>query len=333
MTLVAETPAFATDKIATETIATNNIATRSTAPFAVKNVLFATDFSATSEAALPYAVAISRRFGSTLHVAHVLSDTSILMMTGGVDYVSMGTLYDDAQAEAKEKLQQIAARAEGIRQRTYVRHGQVWANLAGIVQENNIDLIVLGTHGRTGLGKLLLGSVAEDILRHATCPVLTVGPKVSGRGRLPAPRKYERDLAPIELELREIVFATNFAPTSANISQTAVSLAEEFRSRLTLVHVLEDYTQLGTLPGPIEASLRRLRKLISPEAGLQYTPATALEFGSAPERILKVADQRDADLIVIGARSKAEVGTTHLPWSTTHQVIAQARCPVLTIRG
>jgi nucleotide-binding universal stress UspA family protein len=328
MTLVAETPAFTTDKIETEKIATS-----STVPFAVKNVLFATDFSATSEAALPYATAISRRFGSTLHVAHVVSDTSILMMTGGVDYVSMGTLYDDAQAEAKEKLLQITDRLEGIKQRTYVRHGQVWQNLSLIVEENQIDLIVLGTHGRTGLGKLLLGSVAEDILRHATCPVLTVGPKVSGRDRLPAPQKNDRDLAPLELDLREIVFATNFAPNSANIAQTAVSLAEEFHSRLTLVHVLEDYTQLGTLPGPIEGSLRRLRNLISPEASVQYTPATVLEFGSAPERILKVAGEREADLIVIGARSKAEVGTTHLPWSTTHQVIAHAHCPVLTLRG
>ena len=72
----------------------------------MKNVLFATDFSATSEAALPYATAICRRFGSTLHMAHVLSEASLLMMTGGVDYVSMGTIYEDAHNEAKEKLDQ-----------------------------------------------------------------------------------------------------------------------------------------------------------------------------------------------------------------------------------
>ena len=151
-----------------------------TTALSVKNVLFATDFSATSEAALPYATAICRHFGSMLHTAHVLSDASILMMTGGVDYVSLSTIYEDAHTEAKEKLDQISGRLEGIPHRNYVRHGQVWENLAGIVDENGIDLIVLGTHGRTGLGKLLLGSVAEDILRHAPCPVLTVGPKVCG---------------------------------------------------------------------------------------------------------------------------------------------------------
>ncbi|HZQ95738.1 MAG TPA: universal stress protein, partial [Candidatus Sulfotelmatobacter sp.] len=96
---------------------------------AVKNVVFATDFSATSDAALPYAAAICRRFGSTLHSVHVLSEASLLMMSGGVDYVSMGTIYEDAEAEAKERLEQIADRLEGIPHRSYVRHGPVWKNL------------------------------------------------------------------------------------------------------------------------------------------------------------------------------------------------------------
>lgn len=303
------------------------------ATISLKNVLFATDFSATSEAALPYATAVCRRFGSTLHVAHVLSDTSLLMMTGGVDYVSMGTLYEDAHTEAKEKLDQITAHCEGIPHHSYVRHGQVWKNLAAIVLENEINLIVVGTHGRTGLGKLLLGSVAEDILRHASCPVLTVGPKVSGHARLPVFQDHGRDLAPAELELRQILFATNFAHNAALVAQAAVSLAEEFRARLTLMHVIEDYTQLGTRPGPIEDGISRLRELIPLDAVLQYIPETVLEFGAAPERILKLASDREADMIVLGARSAADVASTHLPWSTAHDVIAHAHCPVLTIRG
>jgi nucleotide-binding universal stress UspA family protein len=304
-----------------------------TTALSVKNVLFATDFSATSEAALPYATAICRHFGSTLHIAHVLSDASILMMTGGVDYVSMSTIYEDAHTEAREKLEQISGRLEAIPHRNYVRHGQVWENLAGIVEDEKIDLIVLGTHGRTGLGKLLLGSVAEDILRHSPCPVLTVGPKVSGRAKLPEFQSRERDLAPLELELRQILFATNFAQNSALIAQQAISLAEEFRARLTLLHVIEDYTQLGSRPGPIEDGIRRLHDLIPSNAALQYSPETLLEFGSAPDCILKAASEREADMIVLGARASVEVGTTHLPWSTAHHVIAQAHCPVLTIRG
>lgn len=303
------------------------------AAISVKNVLFATDFSATSEAALPYAVAICRRFGATLHAAHVLSDAALLMMTGGVDYVSMGTLYEDAHTEAKGKLDQIAMRLGEIPHRNHVRHGLVWKNLAGIVTENDVDLIVVGTHGRTGLGKLLLGSVAEDILRHAPCPVLTVGPKVSGHARLPALKSTGREVAPVELELNQIVFATNFAPNAAKAARTAVRLAQEFRSRLTLMHVIEDYVELGSRLKPIEDGLRGLQELVPADAALQYPPERAMEFGSATECILRIAEEQEADLIVLGARAVAELGSTHMPWTTTHYVLARAHCPVLTVRG
>jgi nucleotide-binding universal stress UspA family protein len=278
----------------------------------VKNVLFATDFSPTSEAALPYATAICHRFRSTLHMVHVVSEASLLMMTGGVDYVSMGTIYEDAQNEAKDKLDQIASHFDTIPHRNYVRHGAVWKNLATIIDENAIDLIVVGTH--------------------ASCPVLTVGPKVSGRAKLPAFSNQGTDLAPVELELRQILFATNFAKDAARMAQEAALLADEFHARLTLMHVMEDYTRLGSKPEPIEASLQKLRELIPIKVELQYIPETLLEFGHAPERIVKAAEEREADMIVLGARAYSDVGSTHLPWSAAHHVIAQAHCPVLTIR-
>lgn len=298
----------------------------------VQNVLFATDFSVTSEAALPYATAICRRFRSNLHLVHVLSDAGLLMMTGGVDYVSMGAIYEDAHNEAKEKLQQISTHLETIPHRNYVRHGVVWKNLAGIIEQNKIDLMVVGTHGRTGLGKLLLGSVAESILRHAPCPVLTVGPNVSGRAKLPAFQNQGTELAPVELEIRQILFATNFSSSAGRAAQEAAGLAEAFHSRLTLMHVLEDYTRLESNPGPIEENLQKLRELIPKESELQYIPDVLLEFGPAPERILHAAEEREADIIILGARALGDIAATHLPWSAAHHVIAQAHCPVLTIR-
>ena len=298
----------------------------------VRNVLFATDFSATSEAALPYATAICRRFGSTFHLLHVLSDAGLLMMTGGVDYVSMGTIYEDAHNEAKEKLEQVSAHLETIPHRSYVRHGVVWKNLVDIIEQNNIDLVVVGTHGRTGLGKLLLGSVAESILRHTPCPVLTVGPNVSGRAKLPVFQNPGAELAPLDLEIRQILFATNFASSAAREAQEAAWLAEEFHSRLTIMHVLEEYTRLGSNPEPIEENLQKLRKLIPRKSELQYIPEALLEFGHAPERILNAAEEREADIIILGAPAYRDIAATHLPWSAAHHVIAQAHCPVLTIR-
>ncbi|HUA16789.1 MAG TPA: universal stress protein [Verrucomicrobiae bacterium] len=301
-------------------------------PVSIRNILLATDFSATSEAALPYAAALCRRFGSTLHLAHVLSEATLLMMSGGVDYVSMGTIYDDAEAAAKEKLEHVAARLEGIEHRSYVRRGPVWNSLTGIVQRYPIDLIILGTHGRTGLGKLLLGSVAEDILRHAPCPVLTVGPKVCGHARLPA-FPPGRDLAPVELDIRQILVATNCGDNPVVLARTAAALAAEFRARLTLMHVVEDYAHLGTRPELMQKGRERLQALVPKDVALQYPPDVLLEFGSAHEQILKIADDREADFLVLGARSAGEVGTSHLPWSTAHHVIAHAHCPVLTLRG
>ena len=299
------------------------------AAISVKNVLYATDFSAISESALPYATAISRRFGSTLHVAHVLSDSSVLLMTGGVDYVSMGTLYEDAHSTAQEKIQQITTRLGGIPYRTYVRHGQVWANLSSIVAENAIDLIVVGSHGRTGLGKLLLGSVAENILRHSPCPVLTVGPRVAGRAKLQEFHGKGRELAPAELEMQHIVYATNLTPASLTVAPVAIALAKVFQSRLTLMHVIEDYADLEDRPGPIEGGVRQFQAIVPKDASLAYAPEIVMEFGSASECIVKAAAEREADLIVLGARPAD--GTTHLPWTTVHRVVANATCPVLTV--
>ena len=264
-------------------------------------------------------------------MVHVNSEAGLLMMSGGVDYVSMGTIYEDAQNEAKERLEQICGQVEGIPHRTYARCGQVWKTLGITIAENEVDLVVVGTHGRTGLGRLLLGSVAENILRHAPCPVLTVGPKVSGRAKLPELSSRRRDLAPQELELRHILFATNFASNAALAASDAAAMAQEFRARLTLMHVIEDYSGLGSEPGAIEDSLHSMRRLIPKNAQLQYAPETLLEFGNAPDRILKAAAEREADMIILGAHSP-ELGITHLPWSAAHHVIAQARCPVLTIR-
>lgn len=305
--------------------------TRQRAALVLKNVLFATDFSATSESALPYASAISRRFGSALHVAHVMSDANLLLMTGGVDYVSVGTLYEDAHSEAQEKIQRIASRLGGLPHRTYLRHGLVWKNLSEIVKENQIDLIVVGTHGRAGLGKLLLGSVAEDILRHAPCPVLTVGPKVRGHARLPEIRGKGREMAPAELELEQIVYATNFSPASLTVAPVAIALAEEFGSRLTLMHVIEDYSSLEERPGPIESGVRQLQALVPKDAALAYAPETVMEFGFAWQCIVNAAAEREADLIVLGARPAD--GATRVPWTTVHRVVAHANCPVLTVRS
>jgi nucleotide-binding universal stress UspA family protein len=295
----------------------------------IKNILYATDFSAISEAALPYAGAIARRFGSTLHIAHVVSDAEVFVMPGMVDYVSLGELCDEAQCEAKEKIDAIVERLGDMPCRTHVGHGRVWTNLQETIAANQIDLIVLGTHGRTGFGKIVLGSVAEEILRHAPCPVLTAGPKIRGHARLPEFRGQGREMVPAELELQRILFATNLNSDSVAVAKVAVGLAKEFESRLTLMHVIEDYSKFEEQPRPIESAIGKLQALVPKEASLAYVPETLIEFGFASERIVRTAAEQEADLIVLGARPS---DSTHTPWSTVHRVVAHANCPVLTVR-
>jgi|SRR5579871_987479 len=303
------------------------------AAISVRNVLFATDFSDSSEAALPYAVAICRHFGGTLHAVHVFSDATLLMMSGGVDYLSLGTIFDDAHTEAKARLEGMVQCIGGISHRCHVRHGQVWKNLALVVEENAIDLIVVGTHGRGGLGKLLLGSVAEDVLRHAPCPVLTIGPRVAGHAKLPALRAGGHDVAPADLDLQQIVMATNLTSGAERAAQIAVKLAEEFRSRLTLVHVVRSPGELGIRSGSLRECEERLLGLIPSDAALPYVPEAEIDYSPSPsECILKIAEEQNADMIVLAAHA-AEIASTHLPWSTTHDVLAHAHCPVLSVRG
>ena len=299
----------------------------------LKNVLFATDFSEVSEAALPYAAAICRRYNCQLHAVHVISPASYIVPSEPVGSITIESMHEAARADAQEKMQALVSRLKVVPHHTYIREGDVWETLSDMVRTREIDLLVLGTHGRTGLEKLVLGSKAEEILRQAPCPVLTVGSKVSGRAKLPALAGRDKDLTPVEISVRHIVYATDFTPESLAAAPFATSLAQEFQARLTLLHVIEGYAGVYRAPGPIEFALQRLEKLVPEEASLWCSPEPVVESGSPAECILQKAAESEADLIVLGVRPAARhlAAATHLPWATAHKVIAHAQCPVLTI--
>jgi nucleotide-binding universal stress UspA family protein len=298
----------------------------------LKNVLFATDFSEVSEAALPYAAAICRRYNCQLHAVHVISPASYIVPSEPVGSITIESMHEAARADAQERMQALASHLKAVPHYSYIREGDVWEVLCDMVQTREIDLLVLGTHGRTGLEKLVLGSKAEEILRQAPCPVLTVGSKVSGRAQLPTLAGEDKDLTPLEISLRHIVYATDFTPESLAAAPFAASLAQEFQARLSLLHVIEGYASVHRPPGPIEFALRRLAKLVPEEASLWCSPEPVVQFGSPAECILQRAFESEADLIVLGVRPARHLAAaTHLPWATAHKVIAHAQCPVLTI--
>jgi nucleotide-binding universal stress UspA family protein len=297
----------------------------------LKNILFATDFSEVSEAALPYPAALSLRYGGMVHVAHVLPEINLLRPSA-IDPVTIGSIYENAHSEAQEKMQELSLRLRGFPHRTYVRHGKVSEVLSELTYEKEIDLLVAGTHGRTGVGKLLMGSVAEELFRTATCPVFTVGPKVPRLSKRPQSRTNE-NIEPTNVEFRHILCATDFTPQSLAAVSYAFSLAREFRAQLILLHVIEEYRErLHERPGPIDAALRKLEELEPEDADLRWAPEPMVEFGLPAVRILQMAMERNTDLIVLGTRSSNIEAATHLPWATAHKVVAVANCPVLTVR-
>ena len=289
-----------------------------TARLALKSLLFATDFSPASQAALPYAAAIARRYAARLCLAHVVRPQ--VWAPAPPEWVPMESdLPRQAAVAEMARLEQSPLLA-GLPHQVAVEEGAVWECLSRLIREQETDLLVMGTHGRRGLQKLLMGSVAEELFRLASCPVLTVGPGVAA--------------ATGTAEFHRILFATDFSNESQAALPYAVSLAQENQAHLALLHVVE-----STAPGYLAdrdrvlATLKqRLQDLLPREAALWCEPELAVESGAPGEGILRVAQEQQADLIVLGVRPIRRLAA-HLPIATAHEVVCHAACPVLTVRG
>jgi nucleotide-binding universal stress UspA family protein len=290
---------------------------------ALKTILFATDFSPCSNAALPYALSVARRYGARLHAAHVMPTKAEMLLLSPESWPAVA---EEEDKRIQAYIEQLEKQFQGLPHDMLTPRGKVADALAQIIEEREIDLLVLGTHGRAGVGKLFLGSVAEEIFRRAACPVLSVGPNVSSK-------------PDGEIQFQHIVFATDFSEDSLAALPYAVSLAEEDQAQLALLHVVEQPAAGIADLEEVKASLmRRLKELVPPEAEPWCQAECLLEFGRqfAPpaERILEVAGDQAADLIVLGVRPvRGKLGlVTHLA-STTARILTQAACPVLTVRG
>jgi len=292
-----------------------NVVTR----VAFKNILFATDFSDVSQHALMHALATAKRYDSKLTVVHIAppeAQTPIPMEPVPLEL-------DWQKKKAAESLARLED-FEPLRMyphQTVLKQGNPWPEMSGLIAGKGIDLIVLGTHGRGLMGTLVLGSVAEQVLRHATCPVLTIGPDV---------------LASLvdHQKLSHILFATDFSEGSLHALPYALSLAEENDAELTLMHVLEELH-----PMPVEYSKelladfrQRLWDLVPADATMWCKPEVAVEIGNAAATIVRTAHDKKVDLIVMGVHPGGTVAS-HLPWTVVHSVVRHARCPVLTTRG
>jgi len=280
----------------------------------LKNILYATDFSRFSEAALPFALSMAREHGSKIFAVHIVS---LSLFTNTSPTEAWQELAAQAVREAQQKMDCASKRWSSIPHETLVRRGEVWRELSKLIEEKEIDVVVCGTHGRSGISKILMGSVAEEIYRHAPCPVLTVGPSVVG----------EPDSV---RDIHAILYPTDFGQESLAAAPYAVSLAKRNRARLYLLHATTEPVS-GDEKWTLEA---RLRAVVPPDPEFSCAPRTFVAYGEPASTITDLAEELAVDLIVLGPRRSPRLpSATHWRESTAHHVVSRAICPVLTVRG
>jgi nucleotide-binding universal stress UspA family protein len=289
----------------------------------LRNILYLTDFSEPSEAALSHAVALARGYGAKVHALHILLPVPYPYATPGLAIAAHGAEEENAQAE----MQKVESQLAGLDHETMIERGtSVWPGAEQAIQEGRIDLVVVGTHGRTGVEKLMLGSVAEEIFRRSHVPVMTIGPKA--RGNVHSGARFHH-----------VLFATDLTPESLAGAPYAVSLAQENQARLLSLLVIRKPERATAEENKIlelsaAEAMHRLHEIVPGDAKLEFPLEVAVDFGEPAECIVETAKQRAADLIVLGVRKASHIGAAiHLERAIAHKVVAHAPYAVLTARA
>jgi nucleotide-binding universal stress UspA family protein len=300
----------------------------------LQRVLCPIDFSESSRRALTYARALSSWYEAPLTVLHVCVDLPVFEMASPLGHTaSSAVVVEEAQiTERRAAVRKFVCSTiggEGVS--IVVREGT--DAKAEIVKEAGSDgasLIVMGTHGRTGIDHVLLGSITEKVLHKAPCPILVVPPHAAA-AEPGAPAIFKR-----------IVCAIDFSTSSLLALNHALALAQEADARLTLLHAIEFPPALREIVFSTDADvdrvhaaaeaeyLRRLRALVPATARIYCTVATRVNEGKPAREIERTAVEEQADLIVMGVHGRSAVDLMVFG-SNTNAVVRHAPCPVLVV--
>ena len=277
-----------------------------------KNILFLTDFTEASESAQAYAIALARHHDAQLFPAHAFNPVIL-------SENSVPQLIDEAEANIRTSLDQLSS-STGVKGKGLLAFSSIEDALPNWIQNNKIDLVVTGTHGRKGIGRFLLGSTAELVFRTAGCPVLTVGPHVVFDAKRPFAAK-------------NILVTTNLGAGTEAAVDYALSLAQETKAKLTFMHVISldqafqhDRTKL------VQSAENRLNQLVPPDAELWSKPELIVEVGDPTKEILGHISRIEPDMVIIGLPVHKHF-STHLQAGVSYNIISSVRCPVLTVRN
>ena len=293
----------------------------------IRRILCPCDFSEFSERARDHAIALAQWYDSELAVLHVVPHAAaVWAYPPSVSPSSLEPVpRDQIQAELERFLE--PARRVGTRATVCIVDGNPAAQIVEQARGGGVDLVVLGTHGRSGFERWAVGSVAEKVLRRASCPVMVCGPS-------------EDPTPPPHALFKRILCALDFWESSSRALTYALSLAQEANAHLTLLHVIEDIPEdqhrhpgLQEYRKLMEAELRaRLSRAVPDDVRNWCEPQEIVAEGRAYKQILRIAEEQAADLIVMGVQGRSALDLLVFG-STTHHVVRRATCPVLTIRS
>ncbi len=278
-------------------------------------ILLATDFSPASDRALEYALSLARHYGSHVYVTHVISLYEYPMMAPDV-----ATAREQRyRREAKEAMAKLArsGRLTNVSHDIVIEEGTLWLTIQRLIEKYGVNLVVAGTQGMGSVQKIFLGSNSEQMFRHLSVPMLTVGPVAPSEPLF-------------EAEFEHVLFATDFGPGAQKEAAFALSLAQEHKSKLTVLHVSSGSEQTAGLPE--ETIQRQMRELVKDTHGENSPVDFRVAYGKPVEEILRVRQDTQADLIVMGAKKRKSLAG-HMPRTTAFEVVSTAPCPVLTVRS
>ncbi|HUI44330.1 MAG TPA: universal stress protein [Terriglobia bacterium] len=288
-------------------------------------ILCPVDFSEVSLRACEYAYSLARHYGAKLYFQSVIEP---LTATYPYYYVpeQINLIYSDLAAQAEQQLRDLVWKQGfgSVHPGLVAQQGPLAQSILAFAEAHKVDLIVMGTHGRGGLDRLMIGSVTEKVLRRSACPVLAV--------RKPAHDfvSHGKDQEPVTLH--KILFCTDFSDAAGKSLAQALSLAMEYNAELTLIHVLEHPDTSEILQERTAAAMRELEKSIPADARNWCNVRKLVRVGKPYQEICQVALEDQIDLIVLGVRGRNAVDLA-IFGSTTHRVLQLGPCPVLTVRA
>ncbi|HLG57492.1 MAG TPA: universal stress protein [Vicinamibacterales bacterium] len=301
----------------------------------IRRILCPIDFSDFSRRALDHAVVIARWYESTITLVHVSPIVPLAAYAPGSGVVPSANLSPEERAALLASLKEFAApdAAAGVPFDYQLTEGRAAAQILNAAETLSSDLIVMGTHGRSGFERMILGSVTEKVLRKAACPVLSV------------PRS-SLDVVPVPPLFKRILCAVDFSDCSMQGLHYAMSLAQEADASLTVLHVIDLPPEVSDVQGMMvggavsfqdyiaqagEDRRKRLKDAV-PDAVREHCHVeTVLATGTPYREVLRVAAEQTSDLIVIGLHGRGPVDLLFFG-STAQQVVRSAPCPVLTLR-